>query len=59
MFSLFKKKPKIEKMRERYNHLMSEWHRLSTVNRTKSDQLYSEAQELLLKIEALEDDAQA
>lgn len=53
MFSIFKKKSKSEKLQEEYNKLMSDWHKLSTINRSKSDEKYAEAQNILEKIELL------
>lgn len=53
MFSIFKKKSKSEKLQEKYNKLMSDWHKLSTINRSKSDEKYAEAQNILEKIELL------
>ncbi|MDU8886360.1 Lacal_2735 family protein [Yeosuana sp. MJ-SS3] len=53
MFSIFKKKSKSEKLQEEYNKLMSEWHKLSTINRSKSDEKYAEAEKILEKIELL------
>lgn len=53
MFGLFKSKSELEKLQLKYEKLMKEWHRLSTINRSKSDQIYAEAQEVMNKIEAL------
>ena len=53
MFNIFKKKSKSEKLQEEYNKLMSDWHKLSTINRSKSDEKYAEAQNILEKIELL------
>ena len=47
MFGIFKKKSAIEKLQDRYKKLMSEWHDLSTTNRSASDSKYAEAQKLL------------
>ena len=41
MFGIFKKKSAIEKLQDRYKKLMSEWHELSTTNRTASDLKYT------------------
>lgn len=53
MFPLFKKKTPAEQLQQQYKKLMSEWHKLSSVNRAKSDQKYAEAQAVLDKIDAL------
>lgn len=53
MFGLFKKKTEIEKLQSKYEKLMKEWHRLSTVDRSKSDEKYAEAQSIMDKIELL------
>ena len=53
MFGIFKKKSAIEKLQDRYKKLMSEWHELSTTNRTASDLKYAEAQKLLDEIDLL------
>ena len=54
MFGLFKKKSKEEKLQEKYNALMKDWHSLSSINRSESDNKYAEAQEVLLQIERLD-----
>ena len=53
MFGIFKKKSAIEKLQDRYKKLMSEWHELSTTNRSASDLKYAEAQKLLDEIDLL------
>tara|TARA_R110001583_G_scaffold191276_1_gene356289 strand:- start:248 stop:421 length:174 start_codon:yes stop_codon:yes gene_type:complete len=53
MFGLFKTKSKAEKLQLEYEALMKEWHRLSSINRSESDKKYSEAQDILDKIENL------
>jgi hypothetical protein len=53
MFNLFKKKSNVEKLQEKYEKLMKEWHQLSTTNRSKSDQKYAEAQKIIDEIEKL------
>jgi len=53
MFGLFKKKSKIEILQGTYERLMSDWHKLSSINRAESDKKYAEAQIILEKIEAL------
>lgn len=54
MFRLFKKKSEIEKLQEKYESLMKEWHALSSVNRAKSDEKYAEAQNIQVRIEELQ-----
>ena len=53
MFRLFKKKSEVEKLQKKFNELMKEWHRLSSINRSESDKKYAEAQELAKQIESL------
>jgi len=53
MFGLFKKKSPIDKLQEEYKKLLAEAHRLSTINRTESDKIAQQADEVLKKIEAL------
>ena len=53
MFSLFKGKSELEKLNEKYKKLLQEAHKLSTSNRTSSDQKTAEANEVLNKIEEL------
>ena len=53
MFGLFKKKSEREKLQEKYEKLMREWHALSSINRSKSDEKYAEAQEILKQIDVL------
>ena len=54
MFGLFKKKSEKEKLEIRYEKLLSEAHKLSTVNRTQSDAKAAEANEVLKQLESLE-----
>jgi DnaJ-domain-containing protein 1 len=53
MFGLFKKKTEKEKLQEQYTKLLSEAHKVSHSNRTKSDQLMAEAEEVAKKIDLL------
>ena len=53
MFNLLKKKTKLEKLQEEYEKLMSDWHKLSTINRSKSDEKFAEAQIVLDQIDVL------
>lgn len=53
MFGLFKKKTEIEKLNEKYQKLMEESYRLSSTDRTASDQKAKEADDVIKKIESL------
>lgn len=53
MFGLFKSKK--EKLQERYAQLLNESHRLSIINRARSDKKFAEAQEILVNIRMLEE----
>ncbi len=53
MFGIFKKKTKIEKLQETYSKMLSEAHKLSHSNRTASDKLLAEAEEIAKKIDHL------
>lgn len=55
MFGLFKKKSEVDKLNEKYQKLMEESFRLSTSNRTLSDQKANEANEVLKQIDALQE----
>lgn len=44
--NLFKKKTDLELLNEKYQALLKEAHRLSVVNRTKSDEMIAEAEKL-------------
>ena len=59
MFGLFKKKSEIDVLQKKYEKLMSQWHELSSINRTESDKKYAEAEEVLKKIEALKNSQSA
>ncbi|WP_456458919.1 Lacal_2735 family protein [Reichenbachiella sp.] len=54
MFGFFKSKK--EKLEEKYAQLLNESHRLSIINRSRSDQKYAEAQKVLVTIENLDKD---
>tara|TARA_R110001632_G_C11310228_1_gene414596 strand:+ start:1241 stop:1411 length:171 start_codon:yes stop_codon:yes gene_type:complete len=54
MFGIFKNKSKEEKLQEKYNGLMKEWHTLSSINRSESDKKYAESQEVLEELVALQ-----
>lgn len=53
MFGLFKKKTEVEKLQEKYEKLMKEWHALSSTNRSESDKKYAEAEAIAKQIELL------
>lgn len=53
MFNFFKKKSEIEKLQVKYHKLLSEAHKLSHTNRTKSDLKMAEADVIGKKIESL------
>ena len=54
MFGLFKKDP-AEKLRKEHARLLSEAHRLSTVDRARSDEMTAKAAEVEAKLMALQD----
>jgi hypothetical protein len=54
MFGLFKKKSELELLQQKYEKLLSEAHRLSTINRSESDKKIGEADLILKQIEALQ-----
>ena len=54
MLGLFKKKTQKEVLLDKYNKLMKESHRLSTINRAEADRKYAEAEELLKEVDQLE-----
>jgi hypothetical protein len=55
MFGIFKKKSEIEVLQQKYEKLMEEAYKLSTVNRAESDKKVGEADLILKQIEALSD----
>lgn len=54
MFGLFKSKSKLDTLQSDYEKLMKEWHKLSSIDRSKSDEKYAEAQKILDQIEVLQ-----
>lgn len=54
MFGLFKKKSEKEKLQAQYEKLIAESHKMSTIDRAKSDLLAAEADEIGRKIEAMD-----
>ena len=55
MFGLFKKKTEREKLEAEYGALIKKSYELSHSNRAESDRVQAQAQEVLQKLEALED----
>ncbi len=53
MWGFFKRKSKLEKLEEQYRSLLKEAFHLSKVNRTQSDEIYSQAEEILKEIEKI------
>lgn len=53
MFGIFKKKSEIEVLQKKYEKLMEESYKLSTVNRAESDKKVGEADLILKQIDAL------
>jgi hypothetical protein len=53
MFGIFKKKTEKEKLQETYNKLLKEAYEASHSNRTQSDKLMAEAEEVGKKIDLL------
>ena len=56
MFRLFKRKSKLDSLQKKYEKIMAEWHKLSSINRAESDKKYAEAQKILIEIEVLQKD---
>lgn len=54
MFSIFKKKSKLEVLKKKYRNLLEEAHKLSVVSRKASDEKAAEADRVLKEIEQLE-----
>ena len=53
MFGIFKKKSKIEVLEKKYQNLLKESYKLSTINRKASDAKAVEADQVLKEIENL------
>jgi len=53
MFGLFKKKTEVDRLQAKYEALMTESHRLSTVNRSQSDAKFTEAQAVAAALDEL------
>ena len=56
MFNLFRRKTKIEVLNKKYQRLLNEAYKLSTINRKASDQKTAEANLILTEIELLKAD---
>ena len=54
MFNLFKKKSEKERLQDLYSKKLKEAYTLSHTNRTESDRLMAEAEEIAKKIENLD-----
>jgi hypothetical protein len=53
MFGLFKKKTDLEKLQDSYKEMLEKAHKISHSNRTLSDKLAAEAEEIAKKIDLL------
>jgi hypothetical protein len=53
MFGLFKKKSPEDKLREKYQQLMSEAHKLSQTDRKAGDDKMAEAEKVMQELEAM------
>lgn len=56
MLGIFRKRSKLDILQKEYEKLMSEWHKLSSIDRGKSDDKYAEAQKILMQIDVLQKD---
>ena len=54
MFNFFKKKTKMQKLKDKYRKLLEEAYNLSKYNRAKSDAKTAEANRVLSEIEMIE-----
>jgi len=54
MFNFFKKKTKMQKLKDKYKKLIEEAYNLSKYNRAKSDAKTAEANRVLSEIEMIE-----
>lgn len=55
MFGLFKKRSELETLQKKYEKLMEEAYKLSSINRSESDKKVGEADQILKQIEAIKD----
>lgn len=53
MFNIFKRTPTIQKLDLKYQQLLSEAHRLSTISRSQSDAKIGEAEAVFKQIEVI------
>lgn len=53
MFGLFGKQDPTAKLEKKYKKLLEESHRLSTINRSKSDILRADAEDVINEIESI------
>ena len=51
---MFGSKPSIKKLGKKYDRLMTEGYKLSTIDRAKSDEKYAEAERVKKEIEAMQ-----
>ena len=56
MLGIFRKKSKLDILQKEYEKLMSEWHKLSSIDCSISDDKFTEAQKILMEIEVLQKD---
>jgi len=54
MFNIFKKKSKVDILQDKYQKLLVQSHRFSTIDRKKSDEKYAEAEAVLKELMKLE-----
>lgn len=57
MFGFFKKKSPLEKLQLEYKALLSQAHKLSKIDRKRSDQKMAEADEVLKKMNQLSENS--
>lgn len=55
MFGLFKKRSEVEVLQQKYEKLMAEAFKLSSINRAESDKKVGEADLILKQIDALKE----
>jgi hypothetical protein len=54
MFGLFKRKSELEVLQQKYEKLLAEAYKLSSINRSESDKKVGEADVILKQIESLQ-----
>ena len=57
MFGIFKSKSKKEKLQAQYNKLLQDSYKLSHTDRKASDMKMAEAEEVMLQIEAMQEES--